>query len=697
MVLPSLREELQLHAAAPNPDGSPAWVIQDPVNNAFYRIGWLEFELLSRWGLATPRRMLDAVAAETPLQPREDELAELWEFLLQHELLSLHHAGYTRHLERKYRLSHLARARWLLHHYLFFRVPLLHPEAALHRLLPWLSWVFTKAAGLTVIGLCALGLLLTARQWDAFSASFVDTLTPSGLGGYLIALVITKSLHELGHALTATRCGVRVAHMGVAFLVMWPMLYTDTSESWRLADRRKRLAIASAGLMTELTLAGLATLAWNLAADGSALKHSLFYLASAGWLISLTLNVSPFMRFDGYFILCDVLDLPNLHERSTALARTALRNALWGWRDPYPERFEPGRRRWLIAFAYATWLYRLGLFIGIAVAVYLFFFKLLGLFLFAVEIAWFVLRPIRNELREWAARRHEIRPARRRWIALLGVGLLLIAALPWGAEVKAPAWAHPQTHSFYSPLPARLVQAPLAAAHVSAGASVFELEQPEIGFRTDAMRAAGDAVAQELRGLSGLADGEERRRVLQQRQAMRTAQWQAEQDEAGRLHLKAPFDGWVTDIDPELATGVWVTPRQPLAILLDPSQWHADAFVPQADLSRLKIGSAVRFWSDAAQGGASLRGRVMGIEATRTTKLPHALLSSRHGGPIAVLRDDAGLSPSEAIYRVRIRLDEPAPALHMLRGNAVIEGKARSWLAEALKSVMVVLIREAGF
>ena len=294
-----------------------------------------------------------------------------------------------------------------------------------------------------------LGLLLTARQWDTFSSSFFETLSVGGLWGYLIALAVTKSLHELGHALTATRYGLRVAHMGVAFIVMWPMLYTDTGESWRLRDRRQRLAIASAGILTELALAALATLAWNLAADGSALKQSLFFLASTAWLLSLALNISPFMRFDGYFILSDLLDMPNLHERAGALTRAALRRLLLGWREPDPESFAPLKRRLLIAFELLTWCYRLGVFVGIAVAVYLFFFKALGLLLFAVEISWFVVRPIWKELQVWWSGRGEVAASRRRLALLLPVLCLLPAVLPWRSQIDAPAWAHPeQVHVF---------------------------------------------------------------------------------------------------------------------------------------------------------------------------------------------------------------------------------------------------------
>ncbi|SFA89098.1 HlyD family efflux transporter periplasmic adaptor subunit [Azotobacter beijerinckii] len=694
--LPPLREDLQLHVAAPNRDGSPAWTIQDPLTNAFYRIGWLEFELLARWSLGRPQEILAATAAETPLEPEEDELGELYAFLLGHQLLDIHDVRYTRYLHECRRSARAGRLRWLLHHYLFFRLPLIRPARQLAQALPWVEWVYSRFFALTVLILSALGLFLTAQQWDSFTASFMDTLSPGGLVGYLVALAVTKSLHELGHAFTATRYGLRVAHMGVAFLVLWPVLYTDTGESWRLPDRRRRLAIASAGIVSELALAGLATLAWNLSAEGD-LKQALFFLASTAWLISLTLNLSPFMRFDGYFILSDAIEMPNLHERAAAMAIASLRNTLLGWHEPDPEPMPSGKRRLMIAFAYFTWVYRLMLFIGVAVAVYLLFFKLLGIFLFIVEIAWFVVRPLMKELRIWHVRRDEIAPGRRTLALALFAAAMLLLLVPWNTHLDAPGWAHPRRqHVLYSPLPARLVKMPRADEPVQAGSPLFSLEQPELDYRATVAQSASQTLEQRLRGLASLPEGEEKRAPLTQQQRLHVAQVQAEHAEAIRLQLNAPFAGVLTDIDPELAAGVWVSPQQPLATLIDPQQWEAELFVPQQALGRLAVGNHVRFYPDA-QGQAPVEGRITLIESTRTARLPHPLLSSRHGGRIAALPDERGLTPRDTLYRIQVDLERPVGASAVLSGQARVEARAQSWLLEALKPILIVMIRESGF
>lgn len=119
-----------------------------------------------------------------------------------------------------------------------------------------------------VLGLSLLGIVLVLQQWDTFTSAVVESFSTEGLLSFALALIVAKTLHELGHALVATRLGLRVGHMGIAFVVMWPMLYTDTGESWKLSRSRQRLAIASAGIITELSLAGLSTLGWAVCDPG---------------------------------------------------------------------------------------------------------------------------------------------------------------------------------------------------------------------------------------------------------------------------------------------------------------------------------------------------------------------------------------------------------------------------------------------
>jgi len=694
--LPPLRNDLRLGEGPTLSDGSPSWTIQDPVSNTFYRIGWLEFELLSRWSLGRADHVLAATAAQTPLSPSPAELDALLNFLQQHQLLDIHSPQHTQTLIGLARRSRMGAARWLLHHYLFFRIPLWHPAQWLERQLPRVAWLYRPATAAILGALTLLGLVLTWRQVDVFTSSLVDTFTPGGLVAYLIALALTKSLHELGHAFTATRYGVRVAHMGVAFLVMWPMLYTDTGEAWRLKRSRERLAIASAGIVTELAIAGLATLAWNLAPPGD-LRQALFFLATTAWVMSLAINASPFMRFDGYFILSDLLDMPNLHERAFAQGRAWLRRVLLGWPEVVDEAFPPWQRRALVAFAVAVWIYRLALFLGIAVLVYHYFFKALGIVLFAVEIGWFVVRPIMNELKLWRERHEHILPARKRlgWILLALLMALLL--LPFDRHVRAPAWSHSaQSQVIYSPFAARIVAVEARAGEVAADQVLFRLDSPDASLRTRIAQTQEAALDKQLAGLAALPDGEARRATLLEQRAMRSAEATAGTDEQHRLILAAPFAGQLSDVDPQLAAGVWVSPEQPLGVVWTADAWIVDAFVGEADLARLSTGSRVRFYPEDAPLVA-LDGQIEQIDTHHIKHLPDAMLSTRHGGPITTLDHHEKLVPAASLYRVRIRLDAPPPNAAMQRGRVVADARSEALAKGLFNGVVALLIRETGF
>ena len=698
--LPALREELRLLPAAANHDGSPAWMVQDPVNNRFFRIGWIDFELLLRWAEGSPQAIVEAVCAETTLSVEESDVAALVAFLDQHSLLRADSAQSVDQLRQRAQLQQKSVYTWLLHNYLFFRIPLIRPQVGLALILPWVSRLFTRTTAIVVVLASLLGLFLAARQWQVFVSVVVDHMTWSGVLGYAVALVFAKALHEVGHALTATRYGVRVAHMGVALLVMFPMLYTDTSESWKLTRARERLAIASAGIVTELGIAGLATLAWSLTPDGG-VRNALFFLATTSWVLTLLVNASPFMRFDGYFIISDVLDFPNLHERSGALARTWLRRNLLGVKDPWPERLAGNGNAALIAFALATWIYRLVVFLGIALVVYYFFFKILGIFLMIVEVVWFIARPIWSEVKIWWSRRTEIKTNRIVMSALLGAVLLAASLVPWQTSVKGVGWLHPERqHVVFSPLAGKLTSLAAEGA-VKEGQILFTLESPDLQLAQQRASGLADARAKELLGLTGLLDGEERRAQVTSQQDKFLAEANLYLGERSRMQLTAPFSGVLSDLDPQLADGVWVAPRQPLAVLVDPASWTVEAFVAEEDVARVRAGDTARIHL-GARSLTVLQGQVKEVDSSRTSVLPHSMLDARAGGPLATVAATGDSqrqerSPKDAIYRVRIEVQGIPQGQQMMLSSVVIAGEERAWLPSILTRIAAVAVRESGF
>ncbi|HWK48270.1 MAG TPA: site-2 protease family protein, partial [Steroidobacter sp.] len=485
--VPPLREELTLHEGPRTLEGAPTWTLHDPVVSRFYRLGWPEFEMLSRWHLARPEAIAASVSARTTLSISVEDVEALVRFLSSSQLLQVSSSAGTDALLQQ---ANARRRHWassLLHNYLFFRVPLLRPQGLLQALRPMAALLYTRGFLYTVLLAALVGLWLVGRQWDQFLASLPYVFTLEGMVLTGCALTLAKIVHEFGHAMTADRYGCRVPTMGVAFLVLWPVLYTDTTEAWKLPSRRQRLAIGAAGMAAELALAAFATLVWCVLPPGP-LRSAFFLLATSTWVLTLAVNLNPFMRFDGYYLLSDALDVPNLQDRSFALARWWLRERLFGFGDAPPEPWPARRRRLLIAYAFTTWVYRFFLFLGIALLVYHMFFKLLGIVLFAVEMAWFIVMPITRELAAWYKRRDELQVNGRTVATLLGVATMLaLLVIPWRGSVSSPAVLRAQQQSvLYAPSAAQVTQINVQpGARVRQGDVLFQFASMDLAHQQE--------------------------------------------------------------------------------------------------------------------------------------------------------------------------------------------------------------------
>ncbi|MCW5581037.1 MAG: HlyD family efflux transporter periplasmic adaptor subunit [Luteimonas sp.] len=687
---PALREELQLHEAGQNRDGSPAWHIADPVRNQFVRIGWLEFEMLRRWALADAKAIAASIAAETALAPSAADVDQFVEFLRRQSLLRQVQPGTG---TGRYGW------RWWLRNYLFLRIPLLRPTQLLNRLAPRVGWLYTRwFVALTVVAAVA-GAGLAARQWDVVVSSLRGIFTWEGGIAFFAALAFSKLVHEFSHALAATRRGIRVGHMGIALIVLFPMAYTDTGESWKLMNARQRLAIASAGIIAELVLAAWCTLLWMFLPDGG-LKQAVFFLATTAWVWTLAINASPFMRFDGYFILSDLLDFPGLHERAGGLARRWLRRALLGLDEPLPENLPPGFHRGLIAFALITWLYRLVVFLGIALLVYHVFFKLLGIALFIVEIWVFIARPVYSELKVWWMRRSEI-PTRVRWRwAALASAVLLVMVIPWPTRVSAPGVLRAASEqAIYAPYAARLEALKVVNGdRVEAGQVVAELFAPRQAAERSKATAAAEGYGRAAGGALGFEYDGAARQVMAERQRTRwLAEISARDAELARLHVAAESSGWVYDVDPTVKAGNWINASTPLAWVVHPGRWRAEIMVAEKDRGRLEVGGKVTI---VVHGRTQvLSGRIIAIDNARVQRLPHMLLAAPYGGPLAVLPGtvDEGLRPAAAVYRVLVEGegDEDRPAIRLVHAHLEATGESAGW--RWLATGLSVLIQQSGF
>ena len=695
--LPQLRQELAIHPGPAARDGTPTWTLHDPANNRFFQLSWPAFEILSRWSLGDMAATVASVNTQTTLNIDAEDIVGVLRFLETHHLAVAASAQDSARLMRSATAAHMSKAQWLLEHYLFFRVPLVRPMPFLRAMLPYLGWVYTRAFWYSIVAVALWGLYLVSGQWDRFIHTFATYQGWQRVFGIGVALSIAKIAHELGHAFTAYRLGCRVPQMGVAFLVMVPVLYTDTNEAWKLPSRRARLQIGVAGVMAELALAACATVLWNFLPDGP-LRAGVFLLATSTWLITLALNLSPFMRFDGYFVLSDLLNIPNLHERSFALGRWRLREWLFAFGRPSPESFAPGRRRFLIAFAFATWLYRLTLFLGIAFLVYSYFFKALGVLLLIVELGWFIVYPIQRECAAWWSQRGHMHWnwATRRSVIVFAV-LIALLVIPWSGGIRAPAvLGAGQAQWFHARAPVTVTQVAVREGElVGAGETLAVLDSIEV------RRHLQLAVLHEREARWELQQQPFDSR-LQDSGAALAQHWQAAAaevtgltEQTAQLTLRSAFAGRIVTINPALQPGTQLPLGESLLQVVSPNGVKLDAYVTEEDLPQIRLGSNTRFIADQPNV-PRVACRVHTIDRINLATLDPPQLASVYGGPIAARLDHNNQAvPLQTIFRVRMdRCTGLDSTSREISGSVLIGGEPRSLLALGWRRLVAVMRRE---
>jgi putative peptide zinc metalloprotease protein len=354
----------------------------------------------------------------------------------------------------------------------------------------------------------------------------------------------------------------------------------------------------------------------------------------------------------------------------------------------------------LVLYAWATWIYRLVLFLGIAFLVYHYFFKVLGIVLFVVEIIYFIARPIGDEIIHWWKMKRAILATRRTWMTAVCASLAALACLiPWSTSIEIPAVLEAaQLQPVYPVRQARVIAVPVKHGDtVTAGQTIATLHSSDLVDEIARTRISLQ-VAERQHGRR-MADATDREATLildSTIDALRTkiAGLLKEQQE---LTITAPFDGRIVDLNPELSAGRWVSPRELIAIVAGGNALVAKGYAAEADVSRIDHGGRAVFIPEHAS-----RSRVdLTIERISTagaTQLEIPELASINTGQIQVNVDEKRrLVPVSAQYLVTLSTARPEPLGDLsIRGIVLADGRAESLFARALRRTLGILIRESG-
>lgn len=694
--LPEIRGELQFMPATPDPDGAPVWLIFDPVRERYFRLAERAAALLECWRGQSRDRFIADLEQEKGLLTDAQEIKAVEQFLRSNELTVEPLQSAVQQGARQG--SQFDRFLELARNFMFLRLRLFSPARLLQSLLPVASPLLSRTAVYAVIGIAALGLYLVSRQWDAFVAEITQFMSFEGLMASLLALALAKLVHETAHALVATKYGVRVNSAGVCFYFGMPLLFTDVTGAWKLQSRRQRMLIDAAGVIAELYLAAFATLVWAFLDDGP-LRSAVFSVAAVTWVTSLLVNLNPLSRFDGYYLVADLVRMPNLGPRSAALGNWFMREALFGLKRPAPEYFEPHRQLCLVTYAYASWIYRMSVMLGVSLFLYAVAFKFLAIVLMAGQVMAFIFVPIRRELQEWWKMRKDIGSSRRgRLTMALTLGVLIALFIPLPKNIRIPAVFHgSQVSQVHLKRAGKISQIAVQEGQVvQKGQLLVRLVDPELDSK---LAKANHEIALLNAQLARLAAADRElneRLVLMQKLEAQKAEKAAAEKDIEELAVRAPAAGVLREMAPDLRVGSWLPKSQNLATVVAQNGAVVEGYISEVDRQGLELGRQGRFVADNPMAG-SFPVKFSFISSTGVKAIAIDELSTSYGGSVVSQPDSRGdLKPSGAQYRVEFSASAHSSE-NAIRGVVRISGPFESFATMIFRSVFQVFVREAGF
>ena len=341
-------------------------VLQDQATGQHHRLSSSAYYIVS---LMDGERTLESIWQQALEQLGEDlpsqaELLQILSMLYKSDLLNLGKLPDLDELsERIARRQKQERKRFA--NPLAVRIPLWNPDRFLTRTYPFIKWVFTPYVAFAYIALLLAGLVQLGLQWSTITSSLSDRLLAAeSLIPMLFIYPLVKVAHELGHGYVVKHWGGHVRQLGVMLLVFFPVPYVDASDSAGFQDKRHRALVGAAGILVELGVAAIAILLWSAMEPGLG-RALLFNVMVLSGISTLLFNGNPLLRFDGYYVLSDLVEIPNLGTRGSRYFRYLLTRALGveGLTNPAKDDAEA---RWLLSYSVLSFLYRITVVMAIA-------------------------------------------------------------------------------------------------------------------------------------------------------------------------------------------------------------------------------------------------------------------------------------------------------------------------------------------
>ena len=583
-IRPRLRNHAQIHRHIYR--DSVWYVLQNHSTGKFHRftpvanliIGLMDGRrsLQEIWDIAC-NRLGDEV-------PTQDEVIKLLSDLHRADVLQSDAPPDLKELQQR-RIKHV-RMRWkqYLGNPLSLRIPLFDPDRMLNRLMPLVRPLLGWRGAALWFAVVGWAVILIAMHWTELSGDVIDRVfSVQNLLLIWFVFPLIKALHELGHAIATKIDGGEVHEMGIMLLVLMPIPYVDASSATAFRDKRSRMLVGAAGMLLEIFIAALAVFAWVHLEPGieRAIAYDVILVAGVSTLL---FNANPLLRYDGYYILADWLEIPNLAQRSNEYLGYLVNRYLFGLeggRSPTAARGEPG---WFVSYAIGSFAYRMFMMVSIALLVASQFF-FVGVVLAIWAFATMLVIPSVKKLHYLFAG-PQLESHRQRALLSSGVIALLVLAIfawlpaPSSTQAEGVIWAPEEAlvRSTVDGFITRVVAAP--GQQVRRGDVLIECEDPELAARTRVLQAQLDEL--EARYNASIISKRVQADMINEQKAHLLAALELANKRQAELQVRSGSDGIFVMADVPNAPGKFTQRGEILAYVTDSAASHVRVVVAQS-------------------------------------------------------------------------------------------------------------------
>ncbi|TAK46587.1 MAG: hypothetical protein EPO27_07610 [Betaproteobacteria bacterium] len=542
---------------------------------------------------------------------------------------------------------------------LALRFPFWDPDRFLERTLPVVRPLFGWFGILLWLAVVGTGAVLAASHWTDLTENVVDRiLAPQNLLLLWLVYPAVKALHELGHAYATKKWGGEVHEIGIMLLVLTPVPYVDASSAWGFRDKRKRMLVGAMGIAVELYLGALALFVW-LSVEPGAVRAVAYNVMLISGISTLLFNGNPLLRFDGYYVLADGLEIPNLGTRANKYLGYLAQRYLFGVPDAHSPAESRGERIWMVLYGLASFAYRVFIMFVIVLFIASKFF-VIGILLAIWAVATQVVMPVAKQI-AFLANSPTIRRQRGRAVAISvalvagTLGLVFLVPAPSWTRAEGVVWVpeEAQVRAGTEGFVERLL-APVDSPVVR-GQPLIEARDPLLPTQVAVLVAQLEELKAKYESL--LLDDRVQAALVREEMVTATAALERTRQREAELTLRSSSGGRFIVPNAADLPGRFVSKGQLVGYVVEPKELTVRVAVDQDDIAQVRQRIRAVEVMLAAWGAEPLPAKIRREVPGASTQLPTAALGSAGGGLFAVdPRDRQGVTTLARIFQLELAL-----------------------------------------